>query len=80
MALLEDLVPKRRKRNCSFAVVFNDLTPQEQERVNEIMESIAQNEGRYTASWLAQQLSNNGHFTSHGTLLRHARKQCCCAE
>jgi GTP-sensing pleiotropic transcriptional regulator CodY len=79
MALLDDLVPKRRKRNCSFALVFNDLTLDEQQKVTEIMESIGQNEGRYTASWLATQLTKNGHFTSHGTILRHARKQCCCA-
>lgn len=61
-----------------MAYVLRQLTDEEATEVTRIMDSIVALEGLYTASWLTQQLKANGHQINHATLLRHARKDCCC--
>lgn len=81
MGLLDKLnnpTPPRRKARCRAAVIIAGLGTEEQERITEILASIANLEGKYTSSWVAQTLTNEGHQINHQTILRHARKTCCC--
>lgn len=81
MGLLENLnqgPSPRRKAKCRARIVLDSLGKSEAQRVVEILESISTGEGRYTASWLAKELTNSGHQINHQTLLRHGRKECCC--
>lgn len=82
MGLLENLSQgpsPSRKAKCRAQVVLDGLGADEAGRVMEILDSINANEGRYTASWLSKELTNAGHQINHQTLLRHGRKECCCA-
>lgn len=82
MGLMERLnAPQQRrggKVKCRIAVHLMDMTEKEAAEVVRIMDSIANLEGKYTASWLSTQLRKEGYVANHATILRHARKECCC--
>ena len=81
MGLLDSLntgPSHNRKGRCRAAVIIADLPKAEAEKVKDILASIANREGKYTSSWLAQVLTDEGRQVNHQTLLRHARKVCCC--
>lgn len=72
--------PQRRSSTkCKLALVLGQLPKEDVKEVEKIMVSIANNEGLYTASWLAKQITHEGFFMSHSSILRHIRKECCCA-
>lgn len=75
---LNDPTPPRRKTRCRMAVVLASLTDAERTRVMDILDSLANLEGRYTSNWLASVLKEAGHSVNHQSILRHARKDCCC--
>ena len=75
---LNDPTPPRRKIRCRMATILNTLDPAETVKINEILESLANLEGRYTSNWLASVLKEAGHSVNHQSILRHARKECCC--
>lgn len=80
MGLLEELnSPSESRRNCRFGVALNRLDAAERERVMEIADKIVAGTGEYTASWLAKTLREAGVAANHQSILRHARKECCCA-
>jgi hypothetical protein len=79
MPLLDDLEHKRRNKTCTFAKTLAKLTDKEQARIAEIGASIVADEGEYSASWLAKQLTANGHPANHQAVMRHIRNECCCA-
>lgn len=81
MGLLDSLntgPSHRRKGRCRAAVIIADLPKEEADKIGDILTSIANREGRYTSNWLAQVLTDEGHQINHQTLLRHARRTCCC--
>lgn len=79
MGLLEELNnPIDYRRKCRFGVALDRLTDDERNRVLEIADKIVQGTGEYTASWLAKTLRESGVSANHQSILRHARKECCC--
>lgn len=72
--------PQRRgSTKCKLAVVLTQLSKEDLKEVERILKSLAENEGLYTASWLGRQLTQEGFFMNHSSILRHIRKECCCA-
>lgn len=81
MGLLENLseAPQpRRKSRCKMSLILENLTEAERGKVTEIMASLANLEGRYSSNWLARELNSAGHTINHQSVLRHARRECCC--
>jgi len=80
MSLLEILNegPQPRDKKCKTAVVLATLSDDVLKRVNEILEKIVNGTGEYSATWLANSLREKGVNVNHSSLLRHARKECCC--
>lgn len=81
MTLLERLKDDQRRSSkgpCRMGVLLAELGKQERDAIEEILDSIVNMEGKYSASWLAAQLRKEGYQMNHSTLLRHARKDCCC--
>lgn len=61
-----------------MAVILHLMTEQESEEVQKVLASIAGNEGIYSASWLSLQLRKENYLVNHASIIRHARKECCC--
>ncbi len=79
MGLLDKLnEPIEYQRKCRFQVALDRMTDEEQNRVIEIAKAIVEGTGEYTASWLARTLRESGISANHQSILRHARKECCC--
>lgn len=79
MGLMEELnSPSDYRRRCRFAVTLERLNDQERDKVLEIAAKIVAGTGEYTASWLAKTLRESGADANHQSILRHARKECCC--
>lgn len=80
MSLLEILNegPQPREKRCKASVVLATLSDDVSKRVNEILDKIAKGTGEYSATWLSNTLREKGVNVNHASLLRHARKECCC--
>ena len=81
MGLLENLNrgPQHSgKKVCLASKIIGRLPDDQREKVIEIIVSIGNDEGKYTSTWLATELTNAGYRVNHSTVLRHARKVCCC--
>ena len=82
MGLLDDLRSAawpEGVRPCKMGAILRELDDDTVAEVKRIMASIVALEGLYTASWLVKQLGNHGYRVNHQSVLRHARKECCCA-
>lgn len=72
--------PLHKSNNrCKLFVVLSQLPKEDAKEVIKVLDSLSKNEGLYTASWLAKQITQEGFYMNHSTVLRHARKECCCA-
>lgn len=80
MSLLDKLEqgPTRAAKKCKTATTLEGIDAQLREKIEEILESIGNNTGEYNTNWLSVTLREEGLFLNHSTLLRHARKVCCC--
>lgn len=79
MGILERLKePRSSQKRCKMAVILHLMTEQESEEVQKVLASIAGNEGIYSASWLSLQLRKENYLVNHASIIRHARKECCC--
>lgn len=82
MTLKDRLTAPPRHRStvkCKLAVVLAQISKEDMKEVQRILTSLENNEGMYTASWLGKQLTQEGFYMNHSTILRHVRKECCCA-
>jgi hypothetical protein len=79
MALLDKLtVTPQVLRACVTQQLLDKLLPEEAEQTRLILDSLGSNKGDYTASWLQDTLLSEGYRVGNASLLRHARKVCCC--
>lgn len=79
MALLDKLtVTPQVLRACVTQQLLDRLLPDEAEQTRLILDSLGSNKGDYTANWLQNTLLSEGYRVGNASLLRHARKVCCC--
>lgn len=80
MSLLEQLNkgPQPEGKRCKCAVMLASVSEEVADRVTDILGKIAQGTGEYSATWLSRTLRQTGIIINHASLLRHARKECCC--
>jgi hypothetical protein len=80
MSILDQLEqgPKRKPRVCKYVVTRATIDKALAEKIDEILEKIVAGTGEYNSNWLSVTLRKDGIFLNHQTLLRHARKECCC--
>lgn len=80
MSILDKLEkgPTRKPRICKCASTLNLIDKELANKITEILAKINENTGEYNTNWLSLTLREEGVFLNHQTLLRHARKTCCC--
>jgi hypothetical protein len=80
MSILEKLEkgPTREPKICKCASTLNLIDQTLANKIREVLAKIADNTGEYNSNWLSLTLREEGVFLNHQTLLRHARKTCCC--
>jgi hypothetical protein len=80
MSILDklDQGPKPPARLCKYVVIRATIDKALAEKIDDILSKIAEGTGEYNTNWLSRTLRDESIFLNHQTLLRHARKECCC--